>query len=746
MKKQKSVIYAKLIIIILITIEYLYPNIALSEKSVVYFLLDKSNSMWAQEPNTKKPVFFIARKQIYDIISNMSFKYTRAVIILFDSRLKKSYRSEIDSIEKAKLFLKNIIPGGGTTIGDRLDEIRLEIKNDKIKNVEVHLFSDLIEEHPGKVSFETAVKQLNNMLKNGKRDKIKWKLFAYTWETKWDKVTPNEIKQKLDLPNVSTMSLNEKQKIIYLEPPDAVFINLIEEKGRIIGVKQGQMAISGLIDPALLNHNVTIKILPYLNKANVNVSVLLNGNKELWVTRRDIENNGHFTIKDIKLSFKNIVPYLNSLEPSVLSGSHILQLTSELYPKEITKKKIATPPKEISTSIFFTSSPVLFCVNYPPGTSLSIKNVPEGEPVHQAIELRWNVGAVDKLLECETVIPDCFFTDQSNMIIKTVILDDTMKKTIFFHLNHAKSVSNSNISLSIRDTSIKISIPVSIEVIKPSVFVSTSKKSIILPISNKPMEIDEFVLFDMNLTGHSFELELLLSTCKGVGCENLNFSMYNPLNPGMALKPGEPPLKTSLSTSLWFNVKTKASLVGKKRIQLICHSKKRQIDNNGELVDKLSIPIEIDCVKPKLTWEIIHRKKPRKLGTTPKKFLKFVSKGQDVSTTDKDLEKYQYFVNVKLYPDCDFIKSTEIKLSNESLLSKDKQFVKNVFFNINKTPKCTIEELLTTPHITLQIDSSKKPFLGTKKERGKILFKLVDSSSENYFDMPIFYYGVDLKP
>ena len=723
----------------------MFATSAMARKPTVYILLDKSNSMWAEEPSTKQRVFFIARQKIYDIISSISFEDRHAAIILFDDRLKKSYRAEIDSIEKAKLFLKDKKPGGGTTIGDRLEEIRLEIMKYGLEDVEIHLFSDLNEEHPGKVPFNTAVNRLNELLNSGKRDNIKWKLFAYTWDTQWQKITPAKIRKKLPLPNVTTLPLNKKQMIVLLEKPDAVVFDLLEEKGKIIDVKQGKVNIKGMLDLKLVNINITMKIEAHLEEAK-NVSVLLNGKKEFWVTRRDIDNQGGFNIKNVMLTLDGAVSFLAGLKSTELSHPHTLALKPDLYPKEdkIFKENLVSQPDKVKSPIFFTSSPFLFCDNFPPGTTLFIKNVPAEETVQEPIEIRWNVGAIGKHMDCKTQSSG-YFTDENGNVLNSVILDSSMKKNILFHLDKAKPITNSNITFSIKKTSMNITIPLSVEVIKPSVSVTSKINSIIIPTSNQFVDFDEAILFDMNLPGHSFELELILSNCKGTGCDKLDFSIYNPLNPGMEIIPGEPPLKINVSSSLWFNIKAQATSSGKKIVNLICHSKKRQIEKNDKLIDKLSIPLTIESVVPKLTWEIVHQNKPVKLGASQKKLLKFISKGQDVSTNDKDLKKYNFRVNVSLYPKSDALKSTEINLSIESFAKKNKQVVKSVFFNANKTQKCTIGEFLNNPHITLQVDPSKKPFIGTRKERGKILFKLTNNTG-NHFDLPTFFYGVDLKP
>jgi len=84
-------------------------------------------------------------------------------------------------LKEAINLLEPIKPGGRTTIGDRLEEVRLRIKDAGIDSVEIHFLSDMAETEVGKVSKEEALQRLNNYLQ-AERGWLNVKLIPYTWK------------------------------------------------------------------------------------------------------------------------------------------------------------------------------------------------------------------------------------------------------------------------------------------------------------------------------------------------------------------------------------------------------------------------------------------------------------------------------------------------------------------------------------------------------------------------------------
>jgi len=84
-------------------------------------------------------------------------------------------------LKEAINLLEPIKPGGRTTIGDRLEEVRLRIKDAGIDSVEIHLLSDMAETEVGKVPKEEALQRLNNYLQ-AEKGCLNVKQIPYTWK------------------------------------------------------------------------------------------------------------------------------------------------------------------------------------------------------------------------------------------------------------------------------------------------------------------------------------------------------------------------------------------------------------------------------------------------------------------------------------------------------------------------------------------------------------------------------------
>jgi len=141
-----------------------------------YFLLDKSGSMWAQCLVDGYSYFKKSKNYIYQALKSILLIKTNIVyLFLLDERLEKNYK-QIKSINEAKLLLDQIKPGGKTTIGDNIEKIRKQIKSSKLKNIELHFFSDMKENSVGKYPLVQAMTSLNNSLI---LNKIKFKIYIY---------------------------------------------------------------------------------------------------------------------------------------------------------------------------------------------------------------------------------------------------------------------------------------------------------------------------------------------------------------------------------------------------------------------------------------------------------------------------------------------------------------------------------------------------------------------------------------
>jgi len=134
-----------------------------------FILLDKSNSMWMNCNNPDQPLNSLdfSKLAIYKKVQSI-YKINsknKIYLMVLDSKAAR-YSKQIESINDVKKILEYIKPGGKTTIGDRIEWIRKQVvENIYLKNIEIHIYSDMEETAVGKISKEKALSQLFNSLR-----------------------------------------------------------------------------------------------------------------------------------------------------------------------------------------------------------------------------------------------------------------------------------------------------------------------------------------------------------------------------------------------------------------------------------------------------------------------------------------------------------------------------------------------------------------------------------------------------
>jgi len=724
----------------------------------LFILLDKSGSMWAREQESKRPVFEVAKERIYDLLNNIPPEpgRRRVTIILFDSRLKTSFSQEIINIEKAKEFLEQHNPGGKTTIGDRLDEVRQQIIGGGLKSVELHLFSDLKETLPGKIPFKDAVKKLNTFLAGDLKD-IEWTLYCYTWSAVTDKgdeydvVTTKNVRKNLPLRNVIPTPINKVPLRALIHPPDPFVVNLKDREGKIVDMSDGDTRIRGLIAPRLLSKNITMKVRASCEDIPGS-NILINGMDEFDLTQYADRTTGKFDIKNVKISFRNAKERLEQMDDAFFKQPHLMYFEPVLNLLKVADLQKAFLPQTTKTSFYFASDAFLYIKNYPVGKKFFRKGLFEGATIREPIELAWNYGAVGKtvILEERPRIGNSigyFTTPGGNDEVELPFrLSDLLSRTIVFRMDKIKTIQNQKIAFRIQGTPAKAEIPFNVQTLPPSVAISFKTSDIQIPLTGSSHEIQDAALIEPVATGLSLNVEFLLKGCKGEGCKDVNFTIIDPFDPGFKISLNGAIVNSTITSPKWLNYKIKANTYGDSTVKLLVRVKDGIIQHDGKSLSKFSHQIQLHMVSPKLEWEIAHNKTGKKLGASNKTSLGFISKGEDVTTNDKGLFDRGFAVKSTINTNVEEITGLTIKVVCFSKPGTSNQLVKQVIFNATGKSRCRIAQFLQNPHVTLIVDEEKKPWVGRKKESGKICLELESQSKGIDVEMPLLYYRLKLMP
>lgn len=724
----------------------------------LFILLDKSGSMWARERESRKPVFELAKERIYDLLNNIPPEpgRRRVTIILFDSRLKTSFSQEIISIEKAREFLQPYKPGGLTTIGDRLDEVRQQIIGGGLKSVELHLFSDLKETLPGKIPFKDAVKKLNTFLAGDLKD-IEWTLYCYTWSAVTDKgdeydvVTTKNVRKNLPLRNVIPTPINKVPLRALIHPPDPFVVNLKDREGKIVDMSDGDTRIRGLIAPRLLSKNITMKVRASC-KDIPGSNILINGMDEFDLTQYADRTTGKFDIKNVKISFRNAKERLEQMDDAFFKQPHLIYFEPELDPPKVADLQKAFLPQTTKTSFYFTSDAFLYIKNYPVGKKYFRKGLFEGSTIIEPIELAWNYGAIGKTVILEerprsgNSIGYFTIPGGKDPIEIPFRLSDLLSRTIVFRMDKIKTIQNQKIAFRIQGTSAKAEIPFNVQTLPPSVAISFKAGDIQIPLTGSSHEIQDAVLIEPVATGLSLNTEFLLKGCKGKKCKDVKFTITDSFDSGFEIPMNGGIVKTTIASPKWLNYKIKATTYGDRTVNLLVSVKNGVIQHDGKSSSKLSHQIRLHVVSPKLEWEIAHNQTGEKLGAGEKTPLRFISRGEDVTTNDRGLFERGFAVKSMINTNVEEITGQTIRVVCLPKPGTSKRLVKDVIFNATNQPTCRISQFLANPNVTLIVDEDQKPFIGSKKEAGKILIKLESKSISKNFEVPFLYYRIKLRP
>ena len=527
--------------------------------------------MWAQQPETKQPVFELAKEKIYSIVNKLpDLSGRRKVkIILFDSKRRNTFEISVKCVDDAKKWLAPIKPGGKTIIGDRLEEVRKEIIETGSRDVEVHLFSDLIESDVGDLSLDDAIKKLNKSLNQGKLKPIDWTLRAYTWKG----LEKKQLEKKLTLRNTIIQPINQEKPRVILEASDHIMMDIEENNDKIIKINEGMTQLSGLIDQ-------TIKELPGYSNKNISLmikaicpdiplaKVQLNNRDVLEIKLSDTSAIGNFNI-ETKVKLCSLDQWVYKKDISFWKQKHLIEFIPQLSPNELNNPKLIDLPNKRQTTFELISTPKFQISNYPTGRNMFFDNLVEGESFNEMIDIQWNRGAIGKRLTW--TLPKLnnaigYMTTPGGESLDSFVLDDSFQKKLFFKMDHVQTIKNQAIGFDLKATSQKCQIPFSLECKKPVITCFLAKNEIVIPPTISENVITDFIQFESATANAANSVYVKLYACEGNGCDALKISIEDPDAPENMATLNGPSTPFTFQAYKKLNLKVVSSHLGQKKL------------------------------------------------------------------------------------------------------------------------------------------------------------------------------------
>jgi hypothetical protein len=701
----------------------------------VFFLLDKSGSMLAEEPETGKTVFQLAKERIYKTIRTLPALSGRRKVklILFDSKLTDSFEIDLNNIREAKEVLDRKKPDGMTTIGDRLMEVHNEILQTGYTDVEIYLFSDLKENVVGKVSLKDAIRTINESLTEGDLKNIDWTLCAYTWINN----TAKELKKTLLLPNTKTCKITDDKPRIIFERPDDFFMDVLEKNEKIVNINEGVTRIAGVIDTQLLNNNIELIIkaeCPELNGAEV----LLDEKNAVRIQKNNLDEDGRFII-ETKIKFTNIDKWSYQKDIKFWENTHKIIFTPEVYPDKYRSEDIADQPKQQTAEFKFVSIPQIQVINYPVGKKMFFDNIIEGEPLAEAFEFRWNRGAIGKQLTWTLPANNlamAYMATASGNEIDDFSLGTTFHKRLMFKINHAQTIKDGEVVFKLQGTSQTIHIPFNLITKKPTIHSVVDKKHLVIPPTKKENIINDIMQLETNSKKGNNSFELKIYGCQGAGCDSLKFSLFDPEKQVISADLDKQTTTFSFEKYKTFGLRVHSDVVGKKSLKLRISSNDMDILMNKQRGKTILTEFTIDVATPEISWQMKTTDGKINLGTNNYP-ISFTTKGEPFLMSSAG-----FITKASLNTQSNIVLYYTLQLLPES----EDNIVEKVRFEHNNKNHCYVGDFLNNPNLIFCIDSSKKGMFWAVSGRGVIKFQLKSENDIVPAILPEIYYEVKLKP
>ena len=718
-------------------------------KEVVFFLIDKSGSMWLQDPASQKSVMELAKERVYQILSQSPpVAGKRQVFIkLFDRRLKID--REIASLGEARELLDPITPKGKTTIGARLEEIRKHLERSGIRNVEIHFFSDLDENEIDGVSMEKAVARLDQYLNKEARN-LELSLFYYRWKG----VEP----KTLDLPAKETfVDLAKPALRLNLEFPGEIVMDFGQGQSGTPDTSVFTCELSGFIAPQLIAKNVDIELGANLEGFD-SARVLLDRVESLKLNDYVDPSDGRFA-KRIALSIENASADMASLGGDLFRKTFPLVFRVELDPdpQDVFPDFDIMIDREKTVSVKFADQPVLYVKNYPEGTSFFKQGIYQGETIREPLDLAWSLGAVGNMVYWELPRFEggglCYLTTPSGVDLTFFPLDEGLGQTVVLNCSNVRGFSGQSIDFELRGikNARKVSIPAEVEASRPVIDLEIESEIEGLAPSNRFENVREALRICPASGGVPLELELKVAECSGDNCQDLEFEIVDPMNSEPLTRLGGPSATIPVKFPRWLDFRVKAPSEGLRNVSLYASSKSASINAGGKTGNMLGHVVRIHATKPEFSWRIANVEKDEFLGESEGNRLSFSTRGQPVTTADPDLEKAGYEVKAIFTAKTSDFKDAFVKAELRSDNAPEDRLVEAVRFSATGNERCDLKTFLSNPHIVLTMKEIGGFWLGTKKETGKVVFipyigGTGGKPTTMNMDNPAFHFEIKMKP
>ena len=577
---------------------------------VVYFVMDKSGSMWAQGGPENKAVFERAKERAFGIMDGLGLPNDNlnVFIVLFDSKLPSDYIARVRSVDEAMKFLAKFRPKGRTTIGDTLEYVRKEIEKQEYDPVTIHLFSDLDENNPKIVPFDEAAERLSSTLGQLEKNDGKWNLHVYTWKNLPDNVPPFFITDGNE-DKVIITRLDQKDLQFNIDKPDPVFAGIDQSPGGKMAIRYTDTRFAGFAAPELWDRNVEVTIIGSLPDFP-GATVLIDGGREFQLS--SATKGGKFEISNVKIEVENLERYLT---PDILGRKdkeYALFFDQSFSPSLESQfgadmhLLIADPPK---TALIIQSEPAFVIKNYPEGEKIHITHKFENEDISEPLELLWNKAAIGKTLVWD--LPRAgssvgYIADASGRQLSFIDLDKSLRTMVTFNMRKIQALGSGELKLWLQDQdkARTKTIPTIIEPRKPFVAVDSDDSEIELYEGATETFEERFDILPVGFEKDE-KLRLAFAGCTGDGCRGLELEVFDPVNPQAALKLGGSPLELGLSGPYYFDCKVAAGSPGKAEIRLVAASDNGSIKETDGFSDRMVIPLVVVAnAKEKLVAEI----------------------------------------------------------------------------------------------------------------------------------------------
>ena len=540
---------------------------------------------------------------------------------------------------------------------------------------------------------------------------------------------------------------NPKEKLVAkIQPPDSLLFEFTEQDGGLSGVQAAAANFYGTIDPRLIAQGHWISLEGSVKEAP-EVQVIFDGKPTLDLKAFADGITGEIQASEVPVSLENLAGFFSSEGRSVLTKSFGLVLRPRLnpVPKPADKFEIVAPAP-MTIPVNFHLAPSLIAYEHPSKNSfVKAQDLYAGERFSTDLILEWNLGAVGKELTW-TALQNRevrgYISTSDNLdapLEQPVVLDESLSMRLAFNVAQARDVSGQSVRFALRDTDVSAEIPVTLTV-KEVRLRTKHVKSVKETLLTGEKKIEKGLVLETEGVRERLPVQIELKTSKSGASGDIEFALRDAKDSSWILKAGDPPKSIQVSTAKDFFYEIEGS-EGKMKVDIVATLPDSALYVKPENKGPLTMPVGIEITRPQVQWAVVSKEDNDELwGDASDNAILFSSRGQDVTTDDEGLLKH-YNVKVPTNIPSEHASGFKVRVRLESETAEN--LISRVFFNATGDGECTLEEFKKNPHVTLDVDPEKKPFIGTKKDHGRIV---VDFPSNAALKPVVLNYRLRLRP